>query len=83
MMSHYKHYKPAVLLACGPMTNRQCPYVQNVTLQLRAMGMHIGYGAVNIPKLHGCAGHPSAAEGETLLMAEQLAPIVRSLTGWA
>jgi hypothetical protein len=72
---------PPVLLACGPMTDKQCPFVQNATAQLNALGLKAEYVHHVLPnKTHGCAGHPDKAEAAEL--AKQLEAAVRSLTGW-
>jgi len=80
LMSNYDKSKTKVVLACGPMTNRQCPYVEAAATQLQKE-FEIGYVNVSLTEhLGGCAGHPTAAEHS--LMVDLMKPLVRKLTGW-
>merc|ERR1712166_608320 len=80
LMSNYDKSKTKIVLACGPMTNRQCPYVEAAATQLQKE-FEIGYVNVSLTEhLGGCAGHPTAAQHN--LMVDLMKPLVRKLTGW-
>ena len=82
LMSNYDKKKTKIVLACGPMTNRQCPYVEAAATVLKKE-FEIGYVNVSLTEgldLGGCAGHPNAAQDS--LMVELMKPLVSKLTGW-
>jgi len=88
IMANYDKSKTKVVLACGPMTHRQCPYIE-AAAKLLAKDFQAGYVDVNLPKscpgtgifsCAGCAGHPIVADDAK--MAELMVPLVQKLTGW-
>jgi hypothetical protein len=79
LMSNYQASKTKVLLVCGPMTSRQCPYVEAAATQL-SKSFHAEYVRTDI-STSGCVGHPNQAEDAK--MVELIVPAVEKLTGWS
>jgi len=82
LMQNYHTDKTSIILACGPMTNRQCPYVKAAATIL-AKSFKAAYVDVSLtgyPILLGCAGHPNQVEDTS--MVEKMVPMVKKLTGW-
>merc|ERR1711865_416278 len=75
LMQNYQAAKTKVILACGPMTNRQCPYVEAAATIL-AKSFKTGYVNVSLTTslLSGCAGHPKQAQDTA--MVELMTPLV-------
>ena len=84
MLRHDKA-QTGVLLACGPMMNRWCPYVPKIVATLDALGYHASFVNVSLPEspfpLKGCEDHPNEAE-DTQCMQLAIGAL-RDLTGWA
>ena len=83
-MQRHDRSKTAVLLACGPMTNRFCSSVDRVRASLRRRGYKAAYVDIALPEsplsLHGCCDHPTIAEDA---QCKNLAlGTLRDLTGW-
>ena len=80
IMANYEKSRTKILLACGPMTNRQCPYVE-AAANLLANDFQAGYVNVTLTKsCSGCAGHPTQAEDTA--MVGLMTSAVKTLTGW-
>jgi len=79
LMSNYQASKTKVLLVCGPMTSRQCPYVEAAANQL-SKSFSAEYIRVDVGGLGGCVGHPNQADDAK--MVEVIMPAVEKLTGW-
>lgn len=84
-MKYYEKSQTKVILACGPMTNKQCSNVQKVADTLKkTYGISAAYADASVSgtpdELEGIVDHPS--EEEDAQMVEKLRPVVESLTGW-
>jgi lysophospholipase L1-like esterase len=80
LMQNYQASRTKIILACGPMTNRQCPYVEAAATIL-AKSFKTGYVNVSLTTgLSGCVGHPNQAQDTG--MVNLMTPLVKKLTGW-
>eukprot|EP00462_Mataza_sp_D1_P010997 CAMPEP_0175150786 /NCGR_PEP_ID=MMETSP0087-20121206/18090_1 /TAXON_ID=136419 /ORGANISM="Unknown Unknown, Strain D1" /LENGTH=380 /DNA_ID=CAMNT_0016436823 /DNA_START=83 /DNA_END=1225 /DNA_ORIENTATION=+ len=83
---HMGHYPPStpLILACGPMTIKQCSSVEKVAQALTGSGVKATFVNVSLAGtpsgLHGCIFHPDIAEDTQ--MARAIAPVISSVTGW-
>jgi len=83
-VARYAGALPAIVIACGPMTSKQCPTVGNVVASIAAVNPSAKMRFLNLTlpdaQLEGCIGHPNVAGHAALL--EQLEPVLREVTGW-
>lgn len=81
-VSRYGSRLPAMLVACGPMTKVQCPYVAKVVenVQVAFPALKVKYLELTLPKLNGCMFHPDV-DGDVLLQ-KQISSAIGSTTGW-
>jgi len=81
-VSRYGSRLPAMLVACGPMTKVQCPYVAKVVENVQAAfpALKVQYLEVTLPKLNGCMFHPDVHGDE--LLQKQISWGIGKMTGW-
>jgi len=84
LVSRYEGRLPALVVACGPMTTKQCPAVKQTSEAIATAfsALKVKYVDLRLPSSQlVCIWHPNVAGHHA--MVEQLQPAIGELTGWA